>query len=385
MSPDAGPARYLLVSNSYPDEGALYRSNFIHARVKAYQAAGKDVEVFLVGPTARFRGYTHDGVEVTVGDVADYTSHLQRNRFTKILVHFAHQYMLDPILTVCPEVPVIVWVHGFESEAWHRRWFNLIDDAGALRSTLERRETHFKPQLEFMRWLFTTEQLDVTVVQVSRWFKEHISETDVGARARKSVVIPNVIDTSRFSYREKSPQERLQLLSIRPYSSHKYANDLTVDSILELSRRPFFNELQFELYGDGYLRERTVAPLKDMPNVRLFKHFLTQPQITDLHARHGVFLAPTRFDAQGVSTCEAMSSGLVPISTRIAAVPEYVQHDVSGLLAAPESSSDIADLVEEMYHDPDRFQRLSATASQAIREQCGPHATTDKELELIES
>ena len=83
--------------------------------------------------------------------------------------------------------------------------------------------------------------------------------------------------------------------------------------------------------------------------------------------------------------CEAMSSGLVPVSTRIAAIPEYVGHGSSGLLGEPESAADLASAIRELYQDPDLFVALSEGAARSIRRQCGRAATTDRELELITS
>ena len=351
--------------------------------MKAYQAAGLDVEVFAVGPNAKATQYEYDGVTVRIGDVPDYAEHLRRNDFARILVHFAHPYMIEPIREVRPKTPIIVWVHGFESEAWHRRWFNLVDDPAAIRRTLHDREHRFAKQLAFLNWLFTTDELDVTVVQVSAWFRDHVSEPDVGARARKSVVIPNVIDTDLFPHHPKDASQRHRLLAIRPYASYKYANDLTVAAILELSKRDFFDELEIDLYGDGPLRERIQAPLATFDNVHIHPHFLPQSEIPAVHRNHGVFLTPTRFDSQGVSMCEAMSSGLVPIATNIAAIPEYVTHEETGLLGGPESATDIADAVEYLHRNPERFTQLSAAAAESIRRQCGPQATIDAELELI--
>lgn len=81
--------------------------------------------------------------------------------------------------------------------------------------------------------------------------------------------------------------------------------------------------------------------------------------------------------------CEAMSSGLVPIATNVAAIPEYVSHHQTGMLARPESSGDIADHIEALYHDPDLYSTLSQSASQYIVDKCGVNATILPELDLL--
>lgn len=378
--------RYLVVTNAYPSESALYANAFIHPRVKAYLAAGLDVSVVVLRPTSSESvHYEFDGVAVDRVGAEPFAEMVRTGGYTKFLVHFPLPHMLKPIAEHAPSTPVIAWVHGYETEKWYRRWFNLVDDPAAIREALSRRESHSQPQLDFMRWLFTTEDLDVTIVQVSDWFREHVSEPDVGARARRCVVIPNPIDTDLFAFRDKPAELRTRILSIRPYASQKYANDQTVRAIELLQRDECFPRLQFSLYGAGPLWESTTAPLRGLPNVTLTKGFLRQRDIAALHAEHGVFLAPTRFDSQGVSMCEAMSSGLVPVSTRISAIPEFVEDGVSGLLAEPESPEGLARHIGELFRDPQRFTTLAGRAAADIRRRCGAEATTDKELELIES
>ena len=114
-----------------------------------------------------------------------------------------------------------------------------------------------------------------------------------------------------------------------------YANDLTVQAILRLAREPFFDQLKIRLIGDGALFDETVAPLAGLANVEVTRAFLTQREIAALHREYGVFLVPSRMDSQGVSRDEAMASGLVPVTTRIAAIPEFVDADCA-FLAEPE-------------------------------------------------
>ena len=81
--------------------------------------------------------------------------------------------------------------------------------------------------------------------------------------------------------------------------------------------------------------------------------------------------------------CEAMSSGLVPVTTDIAAIPEFVEHRHTGLLAAPEDFGSLADLVETLYYNPELFSRLSSATARRVREQCGIDATVGREIEMI--
>jgi glycosyltransferase involved in cell wall biosynthesis len=77
-----------------------------------------------------------------------------------------------------------------------------------------------------------------------------------------------------------------------------------------------------------------------------------------------------------------MSSGLVPVTNRVAAVPEFVD-ERCGMLVEAEDYRGLAEAVAKLYHDRGLFLRLSAGASEQVRRQSGPGETIEKELELL--
>lgn len=377
--------KVLLVANAYPSPHALYKNGFLHRRVLAYMREGVRVSVFYVHPPVKTAyEYWFEGVHVTVGNEAAYREHLGLNRFDSVLIHFVSPAMWQPLLE--PrwwDVPVVVWVHGFESEAWFRRWFTFLGGSRATTRALEQNVAHHQPQLALLRRIFEGERPNVTVVNISHWFLENVVVPDVGAAPTRGVVIPNYVDGDLFTASPPQADFRKKILSIRPFASTKYANDLTVEAILELSRRPYFGELSFTIVGEGALFDEVTAPLKQFPNVDLVNRFLTQEEVARAHKQHGVFLCPTRFDSQGVSMCEAMASGLVPVSTDVAAIPEFVHDGHTGLLSPGEDPLGLAESIERLFFNPELFERLSANAARGIRSQCGFDATIGKELEVI--
>jgi glycosyltransferase involved in cell wall biosynthesis len=77
-----------------------------------------------------------------------------------------------------------------------------------------------------------------------------------------------------------------------------------------------------------------------------------------------------------------MASGLVPITSDVGAVSEFVDHEC-GILTEGESFAQLADAVEALYQDPARFLRLSANAAERVRRQSGPEQTTKRELRIL--
>ena len=154
-------------------------------------------------------------------------------------------------------------------------------------------------------------------------------------------------------------------------------------TVLALRDKPYFSRLRFHFVGDGRLFDETVAPLAGLDNVIVQRRFMRQGEIAALHRNYGVFLCPTRMDAQGVSRDEAMSSGLVPVTTRITAVPEFVDDD-SGILAPPEDVQELANAIDRLYSNPELFQQLSKAASARVKQQSGLDSTIRREVALFD-
>lgn len=162
----------------------------------------------------------------------------------------------------------------------------------------------------------------------------------------------------------------------------KYANDLTVNMIKELSKYKAFYKLEFALYGDGPLFDETVESVRHFKNVKVYKKFLNHTEISTLHSNYGIFITPTRCDSQGVSRDEAMSSGLVSLTNAVSAVPEFVD-DSCSLLVPEEDYKAMAREVIRMVENPDEFLRLSKAGSQRVAEKLNFDETIGKELKLF--
>ena len=87
-------------------------------------------------------------------------------------------------------------------------------------------------------------------------------------------------------------------------------------------------------------------------------------------------------DSQGVSRDEAMSSGLVPITTDITAIPEFVDSD-SGILTPPEDYKSMAAGIIELYKNPNKFLEMSKSAADRVRKQTDSKLIIDAELKVI--
>lgn len=374
---------YLIVTNVYPEKNTYYQNMFIHKRVLGYKEKGLKVAIYRLNTSpVSVANYEYEGVPVFIGGEGVLSALLDTIAVKKVLFHFINEKMYRAVRnSKARNTPKIVWVHGFETTKWYRRWFNFYDNPKSLRDSLEHAERN-QQQLDFMHDIYTAKDDDIKFIFVSKWYKENVAEKDTSTIIGNYRIIHNLIDDSLFNYVEKPAEQRLRILTVRPFASRTYANDLTVKAILSLKDRPFFNELVFDIYGQGPLFDEVVEPLRNIPNVHLHNYFLSQQQIAEQHKTHGVFLCPSRMDSQGVSLGEAMSSGLVPVTSAVYAIPEFIDESC-GFLAEGEDYKGLADAIEYLYKHPEVFLEKSAKSAERIRYQCGKNKMIQQEIEEI--
>lgn len=370
--------RNLILTNVYPSSSALYRNGFVHSRVKGYEDAGVDCEVFCLNPRAAGHSYEFEGVDVHVGTAADLQSFLELTQIDHLLVHFLDKEMWRVVAGYASSGQVTIWIHGAEVQPWFRRDFNYANEA-------ERNDAKVasEARMELWRDVFRDVHPNIHFVFVSQYFADEVME-DVGVTLEPASysIIHNYIDTDLFNYVEKAPEQRFKLLSIRPFASRKYANDLTVEAILKLSTEEFFDDLDILIIGDGVLFEETLKPLRGFGNVTIEKRFLSRKEIAEIHKDYGIFLTPTRMDSQGVSRDESMSSGLVPVTTAVTAIPEFVD-STCGILAESEDAAGMAAGITRLIQNPDAFLAMSSAAAKRVRRQSGYEQTIGVEVKIL--
>ncbi|MGX1191903.1 glycosyltransferase family 4 protein [Metabacillus sp. SLBN-84] len=374
---------YLIVTNVYPEKNTYYQNMFVHKRVLGYRENGINCAIYRLNTSpASIAHYVYEGVPVYIGGEDALTNLLNAKPYKKVMFHFINERMYRAVRkSKARYTPKLVWVHGFETTKWYRRWFNFYQSTKEIRSSLEYAKRN-QAQLDFMADLYTTEDDDIKFIFVSKWYKENVAEKDTNTIIKNYSIIHNSIDDELFDYVEKTEEQRKRILTIRPFASRTYANDQTVKAILALKDKPFFEDLTFDIFGQGPLWNETVEPLKGIPNVHLHNYFLSQKEIAEQHKSHGVFLSPSRMDSQGVSLGEAMSSGLVPVTSAVYAIPEFID-DSCGFLAKGEDYMGLAEAIEYLYYNPKAFLQKSEEAAHIVRFQCGKHKMIQAELKEI--
>ena len=366
----------LVVVPNYPSAANLYLSAFAHARDLAYVEAGMKVQVAVMTDTWYNMRYEIDGIPVCYGPYSDLKTLLSRKQYKVIIIHFVDvtQYpILDGYIT---NEKLIFINHGPETmfevlPNKVRPYFTAPYD-DVIEDPEKRAFVRRYARKDNVEWVFVSE------------FLRDKAEELMDIQFLHSHVIGNIINETNFPYREKTAEDRKKIMVLRKFDNIcQHSIDQVVLAISALSRKPFFSELEFNLYGDGKFYEELTAPLHRFPNVHLHRTFVPNNEIKNIHAEHGILLIPSRHDTHGVSMNEAAASGLVVVGSRVNCTPYYMDEAHNHTLADPEDFEELAGIIERLYNNPEEFLAISRRLSQHVRSVNSAAETIDREIALV--
>ncbi len=371
----------LVITPSYPSEEHKYMSGFVHSRVMEYKKNNIDVDVAVVyGEYKNVSKYNFEGINVTRMHYNYLRTLLQKRKYKKILIHFFDEKYYN-VIQGCDieESQLYIWVHGPETLYWDypyftTGYFNRLNPIYPYQYEQFHKNDKMIDDMnkrKNVRWIF-----------VSEWIKTR-SEELLKIRFNNYSVIPNIIDLDNFKYEVKNKEKMKKIFMLRRYDNiNKYAVDVSVRTILELSKRPCFRNLEFNIYGTGDFYDELFKPIKGFKNVKFYKKFYTHKEIAENHRKNGIALFPTRYDAQGVSMCEAASSGLLVVASDNDAIKEFISYE-NGNVIETEDFVKYADFIEKISSDEKLFNQITMETRKKIEQKCSYASTVQKEIDLI--
>ena len=191
-------------------------------------------------------------------------------------------------------------------------------------------------------------------------------------------IIPNVVDTDRFRFRERTPL-RPRLLSTRNLDGlYNVACTLRAFRIIQ-ARWP---EAELTLVGGGSEEGalRRLAAELNLRNV-VFAGRVAPDAIAGFYAAADLYIQSPDIDNMPTSIVEAYASGLPVVSTEAGGIPAILTAGEHGLLAPLNDHEALARCVQYLLDNPDEARRM---AHQAHRwcQCCTWPAVRDRWLEL---
>ena len=190
---------------------------------------------------------------------------------------------------------------------------------------------------------------------------------------RKDVrVIPNAVDAAQFSPGARLSRRAEARLS-RNFQETEFVllligNDWRVKGLPTVLRAmSILRGLPLQLIVVG-----SEAPDSFRENARslgVMERCRFEPprrDVLDLYAAADLYVSPSREDSFGLPAAEAMVCGLPVITSVNAGVSEWMRDGVEGfVLRDPRNPQELSKLLEELYREPERRQRVGLAAAKA--------------------
>jgi glycosyltransferase involved in cell wall biosynthesis len=198
------------------------------------------------------------------------------------------------------------------------------------------------------------------IVVPSRYLREVFERH--GYRTR---VIPNVIDTGRFRYRERVPL-RPRLLSTRNLEPY-YRVDAILEAFARLRRERPDATLTVAGYGSGEERLKRQAESLGCGGIR-FVGRVEPSAMPALYDEADIFVNSSVVDNQPVSVLEAFASGLPVVSTPTGDLKFMVRDDDTGIVVPPADAEGIANGILRILRRADHALPIVRSARRAVGE-----------------
>ncbi len=210
----------------------------------------------------------------------------------------------------------------------------------------------------------------------------------------KYVVIPNGVDTSKFSPAAK-PQPVLNSWNVKP-------NQKVIGYIGRLDPQkgvfefldaiaPFKNreDLKFIMVGDDTwpsqpTYKKLVSRIAELNLEEILVLAPFSADVSTLMQAFDIFVMPSYEETFGLVLIEAMSTGLPCIATRAGGPPEILDDGEVGLLISPRASTPITQAIEELLENPGLQKSLSEKARKKAVAYYDSHLIFNKVKALLE-
>jgi glycosyltransferase involved in cell wall biosynthesis len=310
------------------------------ALVERLRADGYTVDFVAVNPAfpAGLRGLRRVPYARTVVNQALYLPALARLRRAEVVHIFSASYwsfLLAPVPAILAARAlgkrVVLNYHSGEAEDHLARWAGLVHP-----------------------WLRLVDEIVVPSAYLQEVFARH------GYRAR---VVRNVVDLSRFAYRER-PVLRPRLLSTRNLEPH-YRVDVTLEAFALVRARQPAATLVIAGAGSEERRLRQRAAALEGDAVR-FVGRVEPPAMPRLYDEADIFVNASVVDNQPLSVLEAFAAGLPVVSTGTGAIASMVREGETGLVVPARDPAAMAGAALALLEDPERARRLARRARREV-------------------
>lgn len=369
----------LVVTPMYPSSNKPYFATFVYSKVKKYLENGIEADVAVVSDNeSKLYKYKFKGNSINKISFDDLRNVIQRGKYKKILVHFFDRQICNALMACdLDDKEVYIYCHGADVDLWNQNIFNGYFKCEYIFSQKENdlRYDRLNALKEFEKrknvtWVFNTE-----------WNYKNAQQA-TGLSFEKHEIIPCFIESKDFPYKERSKNSRCNILVLKKMDNvRQYAVDIAARIIMKLSKEEFFDKLSFTVAGAGNYQNELTNPLRKYENVKIVNGFYEHGKINSVFQEHGVLLAPSRYDTQGVTVGEAAMSGMVVVASKNTGVSDMIPEEI-GTFFDNDNLDEAVEIIKDIYSNKKSINKLSKQFHDAISASASV-AKVKKEVALL--
>lgn len=175
--------------------------------------------------------------------------------------------------------------------------------------------------------------------------------------------VPNIIDLSQFTYRQRSPL-RPHLLCTRGFHPY-YAIDVVIRAFAAIKKE--YPDAQLDLVGGGPQEGEMRRLVSDLGLSGVnFCGVASRGDIGRYYDQADIFINGSRLDNMPVSILEAFASGTPVITTAPEGMRYLVEDERTGLMSKVGDAAVLASNVVRVLQDPQLARRLTANAFEEL-------------------
>lgn len=204
----------------------------------------------------------------------------------------------------------------------------------------------------------------------------------LGNGHKKTSIIPNGIQLVSNEFKITSPEKLKKLLFLSNMIESKGFFDI-VEALRIIKEKYLIVDFHCNFCGEFLMSDDSVCfnnvesaeryffqKIQDynlVGNVS-YRGLVKGKEKQEILDKSGIFILPTYYhsEAQPLSILEAMSAGLVVISTNYRAISDMVINGQTGIIVSPKSPQELADAIYYIWNNIDNTQELINNASQHL-------------------
>lgn len=368
-----------ILTSRYPSQEQPYNHMFVHTRARNLQ---KNCSVTVFVPSNQSENYVYEGITVVktsnkkiIDLAADadllYLHLLNIYPFSKESGLPIYQYIIKKNL------PHAIYIHGSEVQKYGQYGFDF--DFSIRQIT----KFFFKDffVIPHMRLFFkkTNKRRNNLVLFPSKWMKS-TAEKSLNIKFDNYRIIPNGIDTDFFDLRQELAINPRRMVSIRSFSSEVYDIKKTIELMSLLP-----DDYTLDIYGEGKLilkYKKLIVKMNLKKRVKIIPKFLDHENMKKTFRSYDLFISTTRFDSQGVTMLEAVSSGLLLVTINNSSREEFIEDGVTGLLA--NNVYELSNKIVEITNNNALFQKVVLQGSSKMKD-LSTNCISEKEIDALKN